>query len=107
MRRSKSVAVDFHPVYKSDGEVNYWYAKVVGNPLHVYDRSTRQAEPVAFGLVCEVRPNRSRFGEFTLVTQGYASGGRRYREFDTFSDAIEAGEKWARRRFAYLQGGDN
>lgn len=104
----ESVKVDFTAVYRSDGEVNYWCARVVGSPLQVFDRSTRQAEYVSMGLFCEVRPNRNSIGEwFTLVTQGYASGGRRYREFATFAEAVTAGERWASRRFAYLREGES
>lgn len=108
MSARKSVSVDFFAVCRGDGGVGYWRARVFGSPLQVFDRSTRQAEHVSTGFLCEVRPNRSQIGgRFTLVTQGYASGGRRYREFDTFAEAIRAGEKWASRRFAYLREGES
>lgn len=99
--RKVRATVDFRPANYSlsTGEVTNYDGTIVGRTGgEVIDRHTGKTNPEYRCWIRVIRPEWRDRGECLLMTQGDHPGSRRYR-YGTFTEVVEAAEKWAARRF--------
>jgi len=98
--RKVRATIDFRPtVYsRQTGDPTNWDGVIVsptGGP--VVDRHSGQVNP-RYRCWLRVNGETPERGAYLLMTQGDQPGSRRYR-YGTFTEMIEAAEKWAARRY--------
>lgn len=101
--KRQPVTLEFSPRWNDWGKIVQWVGQVTGNPPEIFDKVHGCEVRTAWGVRCEIVPTH--YG-FCVITEGLNKGGRRYRRCWDFSQAVETAEKWAGRRFAYVEGGE-
>jgi len=98
--RKVRATIDFRPVVRANGgdPTNWDGTVVIPTGAPVVDRHSGQVNPEYRCWIRVIRPEWRDRGECLLMTQGDQPGSRRYR-YGTFTEVVEAAEKWAARRY--------
>lgn len=100
--RLRAAQIEFSPRWDRSGEIDRWVARPIGTAPLIDRTYGEQIRSGGFQCVISVSGGRGEPLRFWLMTQGREPGGRRYREFTSFAEAIAQAERWAARRFGIL-----